>query len=140
MRKLFAVAFAAFLAHPSANAQAQSYPTKPIRFVLPFGPGSASDTLARIAVKNHKNGTRNPKAHFQKEITMEQALNAPFIAWPLGLYDCCANIDGGACAILASPELFPPDEALAVAQPGGRLLASGEQRVRIEALDLEPVD
>ncbi|MBI2764795.1 MAG: acetyl-CoA acetyltransferase [Chloroflexi bacterium] len=62
-------------------------------------------TLARIAVKNHHNGTLNPKAHFQKEITMEDAINAPFIAWPLGLYDCCANIDGGACAILARPEV-----------------------------------
>jgi acetyl-CoA C-acetyltransferase len=62
-------------------------------------------TLARIAVKNHHNGTLNPKAHFQKEITIEQALNAPFIAWPLGLYDCCANIDGAACLILASPEV-----------------------------------
>jgi acetyl-CoA C-acetyltransferase len=61
-------------------------------------------TLAQIAVKNHHNGTLNPKAHFQKEITLEQAINAPFIAWPLGLYDCCANIDGAACAILASPE------------------------------------
>jgi len=62
-------------------------------------------TLARIAVKNHKNGTLNPKAHFQKEITLEDAINAPFIAWPLGLFDCCANIDGGACAILARPEV-----------------------------------
>jgi acetyl-CoA C-acetyltransferase len=62
-------------------------------------------TLARIAVKNHHNGTLNPKAHFQKEITLEDAINAPFIAWPLGLYDCCANIDGAACAILARPEV-----------------------------------
>jgi len=30
-------------------AQAQNYPTKPIRFVISFGPGSASDVLARIA-------------------------------------------------------------------------------------------
>jgi acetyl-CoA C-acetyltransferase len=63
------------------------------------------ETLARIAVKNHKNGTRNPKAHFQKEIRLEDAINAPMIAWPLGLYDCCANIDGGACAIVARPEV-----------------------------------
>jgi acetyl-CoA C-acetyltransferase len=62
-------------------------------------------TLARIAVKNHKNGTLNPKAHFRKEITIEQALNAPMIAWPLGLFDCCANIDGGACAIVTTPEV-----------------------------------
>lgn len=30
-------------------AQAQQYPNKPIRFVISFGPGSASDALARIA-------------------------------------------------------------------------------------------
>lgn len=60
--------------------------------------------LATIAVKNHKHGSLNPKAHFQNEITLEQAMNAPFIAWPLGLFDCCANIDGAAVAILASPE------------------------------------
>ncbi|MDY6911302.1 MAG: acetyl-CoA acetyltransferase, partial [Chloroflexota bacterium] len=43
-------------------------------------------TLARIAVKNHHNGTMSPKAHFRREITMEQAMNAPMISWPLGLF------------------------------------------------------
>jgi tripartite-type tricarboxylate transporter receptor subunit TctC len=49
MMRLVAVALAAlcFL----SQAYAQSYPAKPIRFVLPFGPGSASDTLARIAAQ-----------------------------------------------------------------------------------------
>ncbi|MBI3953181.1 MAG: acetyl-CoA acetyltransferase [Chloroflexi bacterium] len=61
--------------------------------------------LARLAVKNHRNGALNPKAYFQKEITMGQALNAPIIAWPLGLYDCCANIDGGAAAIITRPDI-----------------------------------
>jgi tripartite-type tricarboxylate transporter receptor subunit TctC len=32
-----------------AAAGAQAYPSKPIRFVLPFGAGSATDALARIA-------------------------------------------------------------------------------------------
>ncbi|MGE5509871.1 MAG: Bug family tripartite tricarboxylate transporter substrate binding protein [Bacteroidota bacterium] len=49
MLQLVAAALAALLLLPHAIAHAQPYPSKPIRFVLPFGPGSASDTLARIA-------------------------------------------------------------------------------------------
>lgn len=56
--------------------------------------------LARIAVKNHKNGMLAPKAHFHKEITIEDVLKAPMIASPLGLFDCCGNSDGSACAIV----------------------------------------
>ncbi len=56
--------------------------------------------LAQIAVKNHHNGSLNSKAHFQREITVEQALRAPMIAYPLGLYDCCGVSDGAAAAIL----------------------------------------
>jgi len=49
MHKLLATLIAAtvFLPHPAVHAQA--YPSKPIRFVISFGPGSASDALARIA-------------------------------------------------------------------------------------------
>ena len=50
MRKLIAAAFAAVLSLlPSAVVHAQPWPSRPIRFVIPFGPGSASDALARIA-------------------------------------------------------------------------------------------
>jgi acetyl-CoA C-acetyltransferase len=56
--------------------------------------------LAQIAVKNHHNGSLNPKAHFQREITLEQAVNAPMIAYPLGLFDCCGVSDGAAAAII----------------------------------------
>ena len=48
IRKLAATVFAAALMLPLATASAQQYPSKPIRFVLPFGPGSASDALERI--------------------------------------------------------------------------------------------
>ena len=37
-----------FLLSPYAVLQAQTYPVRPIRLVLAFGPGSASDALARI--------------------------------------------------------------------------------------------
>ena len=61
--------------------------------------------LAMIDVKNHYNGSMNPKAHFQREITLEQAINAPMMAYPLGLYDCCGVSDGSAAAIITRPEL-----------------------------------
>jgi acetyl-CoA C-acetyltransferase len=62
-------------------------------------------TLAQIASKNHHNGTLNPKAHFQREVTPEQVMNAPMIAWPLGLYDCCGVSDGAAAAIITTPQI-----------------------------------
>nr|HID59520.1 acetyl-CoA acetyltransferase [Desulfobacterales bacterium] len=63
------------------------------------------ETLAKIAVKNHHNGSLCPKAHFHNEITVEQALKAPIIAWPLGLFDCCGNSDGSAAAIITKADL-----------------------------------
>jgi len=65
-----------------------------------LSPEDGKETLAKIAVKNHKNGSMHPKAHFQREITLDQALKAPIIAWPLGLFDCCGNSDGAAVAII----------------------------------------
>jgi len=61
--------------------------------------------ITSIAVKNHKNGMNNPYAHFQKEITLEKALNSPIIADPLRLYDICPISDGGAAMVLCSAEV-----------------------------------
>ncbi|OGN88487.1 MAG: acetyl-CoA acetyltransferase [Chloroflexi bacterium RBG_13_46_14] len=61
--------------------------------------------LAKIAVKNHYNGSLNPKAHFQQAITEEQAINAPMMSWPLGLYDCCGVSDGSAAAIITRADM-----------------------------------
>jgi acetyl-CoA C-acetyltransferase len=61
--------------------------------------------LAQIAVKNHHNGCLHPKAHLRREITVEQAIKAPMIAWPLGLFDCCGVSDGAAAAIITRPDI-----------------------------------
>ena len=61
--------------------------------------------LAKIAVKNHHNGTMSPKAHFQREITEEKVINAQMIAHPLGLFDACGVSDGCAAAIITRPEI-----------------------------------
>jgi len=61
--------------------------------------------IGSISVKSHANGAKNPKAHLQKEIPLETVLNAPMIAAPLGLFDCCGVSDGSACAIVTTPEI-----------------------------------
>ncbi len=61
--------------------------------------------MAHVSVKSHANGAKNPKAHLRREITEDQAMNAPMIADPIGLYDCCGVSDGAACAIVTRPEI-----------------------------------
>ncbi|MHA1833352.1 MAG: thiolase domain-containing protein [Candidatus Baldrarchaeia archaeon] len=66
--------------------------------------GTTEEDLALVAVKNHKYAAMNPVAHFQKEITIDEALSSYPVAWPLKLYDCCPVTDGAAAVILASEE------------------------------------
>ena len=61
--------------------------------------------MAHVSVKSHANGAKNPKAHLRKPIDMDTVINAPMIAEPLGLFDCCGVSDGAACAIVTTPEI-----------------------------------
>jgi acetyl-CoA C-acetyltransferase len=67
--------------------------------------GVTKEALAKVAVKNHHNGTMSPKAHFQMEVTEEQVLGAPLICSPLGLFDCCPTTDGAAAAVVCRREV-----------------------------------
>jgi acetyl-CoA C-acetyltransferase len=67
--------------------------------------GTTEAQMAQIAVKNHHHGTLNPKAHMQKEITVETALASRVVASPLKIYDCSLITDGASCLILTKPEL-----------------------------------
>lgn len=67
--------------------------------------GTTERHLALVAVKNHKHGALNPKAHMQKEVTLEQALASRVVAWPLKLFDCSLITDGASCVVLTKPEL-----------------------------------
>jgi acetyl-CoA C-acetyltransferase len=67
-------------------------------------PDKGKDVLSRIAWKNHKNGAKNSKAQFQKEVSMETIKNSPKIADPLGIMDCSGVSDGSAAAIVVRAE------------------------------------
>lgn len=62
------------------------------------------EAMAHVSWKSHENGALNEKAHLRKRVSKEKILNAPTIAYPLGLFDCCGVSDGSACAIVTTPE------------------------------------
>jgi acetyl-CoA C-acetyltransferase len=63
------------------------------------------NAIGRVSWKSHQNGAKNPKAHLRKPVEMDTILNAPMIADPLGVFDCCGVSDGAACAILTTPAI-----------------------------------
>jgi acetyl-CoA C-acetyltransferase len=67
--------------------------------------GATREHLARVAVKNHRNGARNPYAHLRFEVTMEQVLQAPMVVEPFGLLDCVPQSDGAAAVLLVSKDV-----------------------------------
>lgn len=64
------------------------------------------ESLAHVAVKNHRHGRSNPHAQFQREVDVETVMDSPIVADPLRLYDFCPITDGAAAVLVC-----PVDEA-----------------------------
>lgn len=62
------------------------------------------EQMAMVAVKNRKNASMNPTAHFQKEVGLEEVLSSRLISYPITLYECCPMTDGCAAAVLTTVE------------------------------------
>ncbi len=62
--------------------------------------GTTREQLAQVAVKNHYNGSMNPRAQFRNRITIETVINSPLVADPLRLFDCSPITDGAAAVVL----------------------------------------
>lgn len=67
--------------------------------------GTTRKQLAEVAVKNHRNGAKNPNAQFGFEVTLENVVNSTMVADPLRLLDCSPVTDGAAAVIVASAEV-----------------------------------
>ena len=79
------------------------------------------ESLAKVAVKNHRNGLDNPHAQFRKEVDLDMVLESPVVADPLRLYDFCPITDGSA-ALMFCPESVAreyADEYVVVSGIGG---------------------
>ena len=62
--------------------------------------GTTKEQMASVAVKNHFNGSLNPKAQFQKEIKLDTVMKSPMVSDPLGVFDCAPTSDGAAALVL----------------------------------------
>lgn len=79
--------------------------------------GTTREQLARVAVKNHEHGARNPDAAYPFETSAEAVLGSPAVAEPLNVFDCASPVDGAAALVVA-------DEATARELPGPRIRIS----------------
>jgi acetyl-CoA C-acetyltransferase len=62
------------------------------------------DVMTRIAWKNHRNGAKNPRAQFRREVPKETIACSPLVAGPLGIFDCSGVSDGSAAAVIVRAE------------------------------------
>jgi acetyl-CoA acetyltransferase len=64
--------------------------------------GAGVESMAKVAVKNHANASRNPYAQFRKPRTLEQVLASPKVAGDLTVQQCCPRGEGAAATLLVS--------------------------------------
>ncbi|MGD0084176.1 MAG: acetyl-CoA acetyltransferase [Acidimicrobiales bacterium] len=88
----------------------------PYRLRMPMGPyalaasrhmhefGTTPEQLAEIAVSTRKWATLNPRARYQKPITVGDVLSSPMQCSPLHLLDCCLVTDGAGAFVMTSAE------------------------------------
>lgn len=74
--------------------------------------GTTEEMLGSVAIKNHRNGFYNPKAHFRKMIDMETYMNSAVVSYPLKLYDSCPFSDGAAALILVNEDFVQKNSEL----------------------------
>ncbi len=66
--------------------------------------GTTKEHYARIAAKNHTNGSLNPHAQYQTPRSVDEILAAPLIAEPLTRMMCSPIGDGAAAAVVTTAD------------------------------------
>lgn len=66
--------------------------------------GTTREQIASFAVLGHKNGALNPRAQFQREISLDTVLNGTKVASPFTVFDCSPVSDGAAAVIVCPTE------------------------------------
>jgi acetyl-CoA acetyltransferase len=64
----------------------------------------SAEQIALVAVKNNRNGAKNPYAQRQKEVTLPEVMAGPAISGALTRLQCCPVGEGAAAVIVASED------------------------------------
>ena len=67
--------------------------------------GITSTTLAKVAAKNYRNGSLNPKAFRRQPVPEDEILNSPMLNYPLTAYMFCAPDEGAAALVMCRAEI-----------------------------------
>jgi acetyl-CoA C-acetyltransferase len=67
--------------------------------------GYTSRDWAEIAARNHRNALRNPLAHLKLDVTVEDIMNSPLLAWPIHRYEACPMSEGACAMVLAAGDV-----------------------------------
>lgn len=66
--------------------------------------GITEEQAAKVVVKNRKNALNNPYAHILKEVSVDDVLKSPMLAYPLKELDLPPYSDGAVAMLLANEE------------------------------------
>jgi acetyl-CoA acetyltransferase len=67
--------------------------------------GITAPTLAKVAAKNYRNGSRNPNAFRRSPLSEEEILNSPILNYPLTQYMFCAPDEGAAAVVMCRADI-----------------------------------
>jgi len=59
---------------------------------------------AQIASRSYQNARRNPLAHLHLDVTPEDVLKSPLLAWPIHRYEACPMSEGACAMVLVAKE------------------------------------
>lgn len=69
-----------------------------------LSPATMREVLTHIAWKNHRNGARNERAQFRREVSPQTISSSPLVAGDLRVHDCSGVADGAAAAVVCRAE------------------------------------
>ena len=66
--------------------------------------GTTQEQCAAVVVKNRYNALRNPSAAYGADLSLDDVLESPPLAWPLGEREAAKHADGAIVMVLANEE------------------------------------